>query len=328
MGASVRMGQKITSVKFQNTSGFHPPKWDESKMLEACGLNVGNVVSQEELEEAKSAVSRITDLSGLLVDINKDGHVAFTYAGKIPLDKIMIHGNTLVSDEVIATLLPNPRPAYRPSGFLQYLRTAIAGAYQDRGFSKPRIEDRSYIQQGRSDRIQLVIVEDEPSYPLRDNLLDSPVADADNLPSYQSSFWTGDFSVEDRARILREQVPAVMAEIDLLASMITEHRYNDPDSERGLQLLRGLHADLGLLIEALGNDLDPSVFREIVRKNEELINLLRSGAKFYAVAPAMTFGVVYILSALFGVTVDTTLVSTVFGSAVAFPLITKLRNKE
>jgi hypothetical protein len=209
------------------------------------------------------------------------------------------------------------------------LRTAIAGAYRLRGFPEPRIEDRSYIQQGQSDRIQLIISEGEPPNFRQDgDSGDPPVDTTDLSDAYRSPSWTGDFTVEDRARILQEQIPTVMAEIDLLASMITEHRYNDPGSERGLDLLRGLHADLGLLIEALEVDLDPSILREIARKNEELIGLLRSGAKFYAVAPAMTFGVVYMLSALFGVAIDTTLVSTVFGSAVAFPLIRKLHDKK
>lgn len=140
---------------------------------------------------------------------------------------------------------------------------------------------------------------------------------------FRSTDWTGQYTIQDRIRIVRTAVPAMMSEIDILIDITESRRFNDPETHQALGLLRSLHGDLGALIQAVEDRQDRSLLHQIGRKNQKLLGLVASGAKIGIAAPALTVGISHLLSALTNVPIDSTMISTVFASMVAVPLAEK-----
>ena len=59
----------------------------------------------------------------------------------------------------------------------------------------------------------------------------------------------------------------------------------------------------------------------------KLVHYVKEGAKLALVAPTMTFGIMHLLSWLTGVEVDSTLVSSVFGTIVAADALKSIGKK-
>lgn len=145
--------------------------------------------------------------------------------------------------------------------------------------------------------------------------LERQVADADN--TYAASSWTGRRTIREQVAIVRGVAPVALREIDSLASIIESKRFNDPVTADAVQCLRELHAQLGELIAAIDRGSMTRQAVEAIEKNRQrLVHYMREGAKLAVVAPTMTFGIMHILAWLTGVPVDSTLVSTVFGTIV------------
>lgn len=147
--------------------------------------------------------------------------------------------------------------------------------------------------------------------------LEKSVADSDTAYTSASSSWTGRRTVGEQVAIVRGLAPVALVEIDALASLVASRRFNDPVTADAVQCLRELYQQLGELLAAVDRG---SMTREAVEafesNRERLAHHLRLGAKLTLVAPAMTFGIMHMLSWISGVPVDSTLVSTVFGTVV------------
>ena len=65
----------------------------------------------------------------------------------------------------------------------------------------------------------------------------------------------------------------------------------------------------------------------IEANRQKLVHYLREGAKLTMVAPTMTFGIMHVLAWLTGVSIDTTLVSTVFGAIVGADALKSFNKK-
>jgi hypothetical protein len=156
--------------------------------------------------------------------------------------------------------------------------------------------------------------------------IEEKIADADR--SYASSAWTGRRTIREQVLLVRELAPVALREIDDLASLIERQRFNDPITGDAIQCLRELHAQLGELIDSVDKGgLTREAVEAIERNRKRLISLAKEGAKLALVAPAMTFGIMHLLSWLTGVDVDTTLVSSVFGTVVAADALKSLGKK-
>lgn len=67
---------------------------------------------------------------------------------------------------------------------------------------------------------------------------------------------------------------------------------------------------------------------EAIEKNRQrLTNYMAEGAKLAVVAPTMTFGVMHILAWITGVPIDSTMVSTVFGTIVGADALKSFNKK-
>jgi hypothetical protein len=133
-----------------------------------------------------------------------------------------------------------------------------------------------------------------------------------------ASSWTGRRTIREQAIVVRNLVPLAVAEINLLADLVEAKRFNDPVTADAVKCLRELHTQLGELLAAVdnGGSLMKSAVAAIEKNRLKLIGYLQEGAKVAIVAPVLSLGVVHILSALSGVPIDSTMVSTVFGSVV------------
>lgn len=141
-----------------------------------------------------------------------------------------------------------------------------------------------------------------------------------NIKAYSSS-WTGNFSPYDQLRTIKAVAPKVIDEIQILIDKVELYRFNDPQTEDCLHILKSLHNDLGILINTLEAKSQKPILTRIARKNEKLRSLLMSGAKIGIVSPALTIGISHMLSAITGVPIDSTMVSTVFATMVAMPVV-------
>lgn len=141
------------------------------------------------------------------------------------------------------------------------------------------------------------------------------VSDADD--AYAASSWTGRRTIREQVAIVRGVAPVALREIDSLASIIESRRFNDPITAEAVECLRELHSQLGELIAAIDRGhMTRQAVEAIERNRQRLVHYVREGAKLAVVAPAMTFGIMHILAWITGVPVDSTLVSTVFGTIV------------
>lgn len=179
---------------------------------------------------------------------------------------------------------------------------------------------------GRDNRVDLLDEEWRRSYEQIIASLETKVTDADNV--YAASAWTGRRTLREQVVIVRELAPMALREIDELANLIESKRFNDPVTADAVQCLRDLHAQLGELIYAVDRGrLTREAVEEIERNRERLVTFVKEGAKLTLVAPAMTFGIMHLLSWLSGVPVDSTLISSVFGTVVAADALKSLGKK-
>ncbi len=156
--------------------------------------------------------------------------------------------------------------------------------------------------------------------------LEQQVADADT--TYAASSWTGRRTIREQVAIVRGLAPVALREIDELASLVESKRFNDPITADAVQCLRDLHCQLGELISAIDRGAMTRAAVEAMEANrEKLAHFIKEGAKLTAVAPAMTFGVMHILAWMTGVPIDSTLVSTVFGSIVGADALKSFNKK-
>lgn len=178
----------------------------------------------------------------------------------------------------------------------------------------------------RQGRIEQLGADLRHAYESVISTLESKVADADN--AYSASAWTGRRTIREQVLLVRELAPMVVREIDDLANLIDRQRFNDPVTGDAIQCLRELHAQLGELIDAVdGGRLTREAVEAIERNRKRLLHLVKEGAKLTLVAPAMTFGIMHLLAWLTGVEVDSTLVSSVFGTVVAADALKSLGKK-
>jgi hypothetical protein len=92
--------------------------------------------------------------------------------------------------------------------------------------------------------------------------LEQKVADADN--TYAASSWTGRRSIREQVVIVRGVAPVALREIDELATIIENKRFNDPITANAVQCLRELHEQLGELIAAIDRG---SMTREVSKRS-------------------------------------------------------------
>jgi hypothetical protein len=108
-----------------------------------------------------------------------------------------------------------------------------------------------------------------------------------------------------------------LREIDALTSLVESERFNDPVTADAIQCLRELHKQLGDLISAPDhNGMTRQAKERIEEKRQQIAHYVKEGTNLAVVAPAMTFGIMHILAWLTGVPIDSTLVSSVFGTIV------------
>lgn len=156
--------------------------------------------------------------------------------------------------------------------------------------------------------------------------LERQVINADN--TYAASSWTGRRTIREQVAIVRGVAPVALREIDTLASIIESKRFNDPITADAVQCLRDLHEQLGELIAAVDRGhMTRQAVEAIEMNRQKLQHYVREGAKLAVVAPTMTFGIMHILAWVTGVPVDSTLVSTVFGSIVGADALKSFNKK-
>ncbi|WP_335648251.1 hypothetical protein [Phenylobacterium sp.] len=178
----------------------------------------------------------------------------------------------------------------------------------------------------RSDAPGILDDEWRKSYDAIIGALEQQVTDADQ--TYDASAWTGRRTIREQVAIVRGVAPVALREIDSLASIIESKRFNDPVTADAVQCLRELHGQLGELIAAIDRGAMTRQAVEAIEKNRQrLTNYMAEGAKLAVVAPTMTFGVMHILAWITGVPIDSTMVSTVFGTIVGADALKSFNKK-
>lgn len=156
--------------------------------------------------------------------------------------------------------------------------------------------------------------------------LEAKVPSADIV--HAASAWTGRRTLGEQVMLVRELAPLAARELDSLAAMVERQRFNDEVTGDAIECLRELHRQLGELISAVdGGGLTREAVAAIERNRKQLLQLVNDGAKLTLVAPAMTFGIMHLLSWLTGVEVDSTLVSSIYGTVVAADVLKSLGKK-
>lgn len=164
--------------------------------------------------------------------------------------------------------------------------------------------------------------------------LEQRVSDADEVYSSEdavsatSSAWTGRRTIREQVTVVRELAPVALGELDELANLVESKRFNDPETTEAIQCLRDLHRQLGELIEAVDRGyLTRDAVESFEQNRQRLIGYIKDGAKLTVIAPAMTFGIMHLLSWISGVPVDSTLLSTVYGSVVGHDVLKSLTKR-
>lgn len=156
--------------------------------------------------------------------------------------------------------------------------------------------------------------------------LERRVRDADK--TYAASSWTGRRTIREQVAIVRGLGPVALREIDELASIVENKRFNDPITADAIQCLRELHQQLGELIAAIDRGAMTRDAVEAIEANrQKLVHYIGEGAKLTLVAPAMTFGIMHVLAWMTGVPVDSTMASTVFASIVGADALASISKK-
>lgn len=167
----------------------------------------------------------------------------------------------------------------------------------------------------RDSRVDMLDDEWRRAYTAIIASLEKQVAEADN--AYAASSWTGRRTMSEQVAIVRGLAPVALGEIEALADLVESKRFNDPITADAVQCLRELHHQLGELIDAVDRgNLTRNAVEAIEANREKLTYYVTQGAKLTMVAPAMTFGIMHLLAWLSGVPIDSTIVSTVYGSVV------------
>ncbi|OJU22845.1 MULTISPECIES: hypothetical protein [unclassified Sphingomonas] len=140
-----------------------------------------------------------------------------------------------------------------------------------------------------------------------------------------ASAWTGRRSLREQIAVVRGLVPMALQEVGALADLVEERRFNDQVTADAVACLRELHVQLGELIAAVDRGhLTKALVAAVEANRERLIALLREGAKATITAPAMTLGVVHLLSLLTGAPMDSTMVAGVYGSLLGADVLKSL----
>jgi hypothetical protein len=148
------------------------------------------------------------------------------------------------------------------------------------------------------------------------------------LNTFAASSWTGRRSLREQVSIVRGLAPMAIREVDDLANLIESRRFNDPITADAVNCLRELHAQLGELLDAIDRgNLTREAVEALERNRQKLVHLVKEGAKLTVVAPAMTLGIMHLLSWLTGVPADSTMVSSVFGAIVGADALKSLGKK-
>jgi len=130
-----------------------------------------------------------------------------------------------------------------------------------------------------------------------------------------ASAWTGQRTLREQIAIIRGLAPMAAEEVEALADLVEKRRFNDPMTADAIACLRELHSALGQLIaEVDRGSLTQTALKKIEANRQKLLGLLREGAKMTVVAPAMTLGVINILSWMNGVNTDSTMVAGIYAS--------------
>lgn len=141
--------------------------------------------------------------------------------------------------------------------------------------------------------------------------------DFEEKKTYAASAWTGRRTLREQVAIVRDVAPMALTELNTLATLIEERRFNDPITADAVACLRELHGQIGELLSAIDRgQLTRSAVEAIEKNRKILISLVSDGAKLTVVAPAMTFGIMHLLAWISGVPIDSTMVSAVYGSVV------------
>jgi len=178
----------------------------------------------------------------------------------------------------------------------------------------------------RDNRVDLLDDEWRQAYETIIQGLEQQVAEADN--TYAASSWTGIRTIREQVAIVRGLAPVALGEIDALAELIESKRFNDPITADAVHCLRELHRQLGELIDAIDRgNMTRAAVEAIEANRQKLAHYIKEGAKLTMVAPTMTFGIMHLLAWLSGVPIDSTLVSTVFGSIVGADALKSLNKK-
>jgi hypothetical protein len=178
----------------------------------------------------------------------------------------------------------------------------------------------------RDGRVDLLDDEWRRAYTAIIASLEKQLVDADN--TYAASSWTGIRTMREQVAIVRGLAPVALGEIEALADIIENKRFNDPVTADAVQCLRELHHQLGELIDAVDRgNLTRSAVEAIEENREKLTHYIKQGAKLTMVAPAMTFGIMHLLAWLSGVPIDSTIVSTIYGSVVGADVLNTFSKK-
>lgn len=152
---------------------------------------------------------------------------------------------------------------------------------------------------------------------------EGPTKIASNDPT-PAHLWTGRPTLRDRLIVARSAAPLLVIELDTLIAVVEGERLNDMETAQALDVLKALHRDLGALINELDSRAGEKLLSDIAQKHANLISLIKRGAKIGVVAPALTIGISHLLAGLTGAAIDSTMVSTIFASIVAMPLVERL----
>lgn len=151
---------------------------------------------------------------------------------------------------------------------------------------------------------------------------------SEKAQSVAASNWTGVRTFREQTLIIRGLVPLASAEINALAELVEQKRFNDQVTADAVACLRELHAQLGELLSAVDRgSLTKEAVAAIEANRVALVQKLSEGAKLATVAPVMTLGLVHMLSLLTGVTIDSTMVTGVFAAVVAADVLKPLAKK-
>jgi hypothetical protein len=147
-----------------------------------------------------------------------------------------------------------------------------------------------------------------------DDELEIPPPTSGSTPA---SSWTGRSSISEQVRTVTALAPLAMRDIDMLIDTTREKRFNDGATADAIDRLRDLHSALGDLLKSVeANAPLDSALTLLRRHRDEFLECLKQGAKVAIAAPALTLGVVHILSKISGIPADSQLLATVYAAMV------------